>query len=1371
MKTKSWWLRSPSAERWAALSLMAVGLALASLPLSAWGQSGTNPLTLFQNYFVTGDYVVGGWVKTSSANGYAQGTISIPDTQQAAYEANQPAVKTTVPVGADIVAAYLFWAIVEGNQTTHVGQKAYFNGYPVTGQILGNPNAPTSWSAGGCSGNNSGSKTMVNYVADVRPFLPIDNNPGSPTFGAITLTPNPTVNGAQGSVQVALADSGSNGNTAPLALGATLLVIYRVLTPAVPVNSPAVPLNSIVIYTGSYSPSNASLSFSQTLSGFYQQAINSPIVKITHIVANGQPNKHQSVYVNNSMSPLPSLYTSVYGAAAPAFPGFYNGSWDNPSWDVSNYGSLPNPADPFGSQMETTSVVPSSTNSGCVSWGTIVMSATVQSSSGDGLLDLWKANQGYIDVGTNQWVALPNPHPGAKDLYVELDWLDNSKSAINLHTHLPNQATLDAVGSAFANNPENPIYVHFDLGPGIYAGDPYVIQPVSPPASVTAAQFPPATTGGNLIPESAIVCSDNNALCAYPSQAVTGWKGGFKFVKNSKYLDAANTQPGGSFQPGRSKSYHYVLFGHALGAPKSYWSAIGASLGVPQTIPQLVSITVISGGSATITLQSPVGLVKPTDCLTNSPILACYVSNTNQLYANVGRVSISGALNQIALNGTYNIAGAQTTAVFSNNTHVYDATAITVSTTNVTPGTYQFAPGAANSGVFGEPQLAVTYLGPISSSGHSDFGGGADSLITLGLWGADDVTAATATPQNPACQPDPTQSLLSGQAYCADGVGTIAEQTGTLMHELGHSLALMHGGRYNRNAAYPFLASYELNCKPNFLSVMNYLFQARGFPDRGFDYSSQTLSPLNEAYPYLSESNGLGSDIFTGQPAAHLTRWYAPPNALDIHLGTKVAQSHCDGTQLGSNDIPEIRVDGFQTGGGTYSAPLDFNHDLNVPDPILSPGVDLNYNGVTGDAPFSGFNDWDALNLQQIGGRKSAFGFSGGGVDTEGGGVDTEGGGVDTEGGGVDTEGGGVAFEGRSEQSEDLATSTADPPSDLSCSAPVNGVAACTGPSAPYTEDGTKVPLSWKRPSFGQTRSYTISRALGSYTASQVAGLNPSPFAVIATLVGAPPVSTYVDTTATTGNTYTYLVADSNKQGAGSGPSNLLVVTVAKATATVTLGSLNQTYTGSPLSATATTNPAGLAVSFTYNGSANPPTAAGTYTVVGTINDPNYQGTATGTLTIAKATATVALGSLNQTYNGSPLSATATTNPAGLAVSFTYNGSANPPTAAGTYTVVGTINNPNYQGTATGTLTIAKTKATVSVWPTASNIILGQSLASSKLTGGTASVPGTFAWTNPAIIPPLNTTWQSVTFMPADSADYGTVTGTVKITVTGDDKK
>jgi hypothetical protein len=139
----------------------------------------------------------------------------------------------------------------------------------------------------------------------------------------------------------------------------------------------------------------------------------------------------------------------------------------------------------------------------------------------------------------------------------------------------------------------------------------------------------------------------------------------------------------------------------------------------------------------------------------------------------------------------------------------------------------------------------------------------------------------------------------------------------------------------------------------------------------------------------------------------------------------------------------------------------------------------------------------------------------------------------------------------------------------------------------------------------------------------------------------------------------------------------------------VTLANLVTTFDGSPQSATATTNPSGLDVIFTYNGSSAAPTNAGSYTVVATISDPNYAGSATGTFVIAQAQATITLGGLAGTFNGSPQPATAVTNPSGLDVSFTYNGSSTAPTNPGSYTVVATISDPNYEGSATGTLVIS----------------------------------------------------------------------------------
>lgn len=90
----------------------------------------------------------------------------------------------------------------------------------------------------------------------------------------------------------------------------------------------------------------------------------------------------------------------------------------------------------------------------------------------------------------------------------------------------------------------------------------------------------------------------------------------------------------------------------------------------------------------------------------------------------------------------------------------------------------------------------------------------------------------------------------------------------------------------------------------------------------------------------------------------------------------------------------------------------------------------------------------------------------------------------------------------------------------------------------------------------------------------------------------------------------------------------------------------------------------------------------------------------------------------------------------------------------------------NAFGSGEGTIPVSVAKGTpvLSVLPTASAITNGQALSNSVLTGGTASVPGTFDWSFPATIP-SSTSSQLVTFSPTDTANYNTATGFVTVTV------
>lgn len=78
--------------------------------------------------------------------------------------------------------------------------------------------------------------------------------------------------------------------------------------------------------------------------------------------------------------------------------------------------------------------------------------------------------------------------------------------------------------------------------------------------------------------------------------------------------------------------------------------------------------------------------------------------------------------------------------------------------------------------------------------------------------------------------------------------GTRGQQAAIFMHELGHNLGIRHGGQDN------------INYKPNYLSVMNYMymFNFEPIPNRPLDFSREKLKTLDESN--LNETDGLGVD-------------------------------------------------------------------------------------------------------------------------------------------------------------------------------------------------------------------------------------------------------------------------------------------------------------------------------------------------------------------------------------------------------------------------------------------------------------------------------------------------------------------------------
>jgi X-X-X-Leu-X-X-Gly heptad repeat protein len=380
---------------------------------------------------------------------------------------------------------------------------------------------------------------------------------------------------------------------------------------------------------------------------------------------------------------LPSRYGNL-----PPFPGYYNGSWDNPTWSFSG---ASNPVKDNDASA-TTMVVPNASSSGCVSWGAVIVSTTVQNSDNDGILDVWKQKQGYCDASINEgvcantdpsWVSLPGATSGVKDLFVQLDYMcsivntNGTCDTTNGYSFYPSASAQTMMTNAFSRKGTN-----LHIIPG---------NPGYPAALATGAVQEQTCTDTT-------DASGNPLLCEYPNQpGLVGWKDGFEFLKNQplNYPDENSCEQALSgpcirrFQHGRKDSYHYALFAHAVGLPE--WGLQGGSL----------TSVVASGNTVTFTTSTPHGLTAGAD-----------------------RVTITDAIKNPSLNGTYMVQTAS-----GNTFTIQIPTAINATYTRST-----------------DPWLAVASGRIRSTSGVSDIGGG-DSLITLGLWGAaaqtDPVQAGT----------------------------------------------------------------------------------------------------------------------------------------------------------------------------------------------------------------------------------------------------------------------------------------------------------------------------------------------------------------------------------------------------------------------------------------------------------------------------------------------------------------------------------------------------------------------------------------------------------------------------------------------------
>jgi hypothetical protein len=180
--------------------------------------------------------------------------------------------------------------------------------------------------------------------------------------------------------------------------------------------------------------------------------------------------------------------------------------------------------------------------------------------------------------------------------------------------------------------------------------------------------------------------------------------------------------------------------------------------------------------------------------------------------------------------------------------------------------------------------------------------------------------------------------LITLGGFCAVGdcSGTVAQQTGTFMHELGHTLNLRHGGGDNTNR------------KPNYLSIMNYAFQMSGLTAGGvggrYDYSRfgpTVLPDLNENT--LAEATGFGAVPAPGAP-------------VDVNTFTSIRG--CAAAPLWRITPITGAVDWNCSGAATDAGSADINRE-------------------TAAAPLTvltSYDDWAGLRIR--GGAIGGFGFS-----------------------------------------------------------------------------------------------------------------------------------------------------------------------------------------------------------------------------------------------------------------------------------------------------------------------------------------------------------------------------------------------------------
>ncbi len=187
--------------------------------------------------------------------------------------------------------------------------------------------------------------------------------------------------------------------------------------------------------------------------------------------------------------------------------------------------------------------------------------------------------------------------------------------------------------------------------------------------------------------------------------------------------------------------------------------------------------------------------------------------------------------------------------------------------------------------------------GSNGSSGIAEVVGN-DLIVSLGSWGLDSTTPAR------------TNALINYQAS-------------TLMHELGHNLGLLHGGDENVNA------------KPNYLSIMNYLYQLNGLPEIG----------NNEGDRYFSDYRPAG-----GCEGPLVDGPYGDPANFRMDFS--------DGSPV---ELDPANLDETLGLGRVGSDPVDFNCNGDVTETNVNASTIFSDILATGATTMTDHDDWGSL--------------------------------------------------------------------------------------------------------------------------------------------------------------------------------------------------------------------------------------------------------------------------------------------------------------------------------------------------------------------------------------------------------------------------